>query len=122
MKLDLLRKIIREEVRGSIREELKELLIEAVEIASRPVIQPEHKPQVPKEHKSSYSPVTSILERTKKEMTGETFRNMMESNEILSESNTEIKDLPVKGADLSKIPGLNKAKAILDKAIAKKQT
>ena len=37
MKVDVLRKLIREEVRAAIKEELSEVLTEAVKIASAPV-------------------------------------------------------------------------------------
>jgi hypothetical protein len=38
MKLDILRKIIREEVKGAIQEELKDLLLEAIRTPKQPII------------------------------------------------------------------------------------
>ena len=37
MKLDILRKIIREEVKGAIQEELKDLLLEAIRTPKQPI-------------------------------------------------------------------------------------
>ena len=39
MKLDVLRKIIREEVKGAIQEELKDILLEAVKSPKQPVME-----------------------------------------------------------------------------------
>ena len=44
MKLDQLRKIIREEVRAAVKEELQEVMNEAVKIASTPTMQPAPQP------------------------------------------------------------------------------
>ena len=44
MKLDQLRKIIREEVRAAVKEELQEMLTEAVRVASKPDANPGFKP------------------------------------------------------------------------------
>jgi hypothetical protein len=44
MKLDQLRKIIREEVRAAVKEELQEMLTEAVKVASKPDVNPGFKP------------------------------------------------------------------------------
>ena len=41
MKIDQLRKIIREEVRAAVKEELQDMLTEAVKVASTPVSQPQ---------------------------------------------------------------------------------
>jgi hypothetical protein len=39
MKLDILRKIIREEVKGAIQEELKDILLEAIRSPKQPIVE-----------------------------------------------------------------------------------
>jgi len=49
MKLDVLKKIIKEEVKSAIQEELKDILLEALQAAKRPVQEPQstYTPKVP---------------------------------------------------------------------------
>lgn len=54
MKLDVLRKIIREEVKGAIQDELKEILLEAVKSNKKPIQEtPSAKPQASPETKAN---------------------------------------------------------------------
>lgn len=54
MKLDVLRKIIREEVKGAIQDELKEILLEAVKSNKQPIQEtPSAKPQASPETKAN---------------------------------------------------------------------
>jgi len=66
MKLDVLRKIIREEVKGAIQDELKEILLEAVKSNKQPI-------QEAQPVKSSASPKTKAnLRESYKNILGET--------------------------------------------------
>jgi len=84
MKLDQLRKIIREEVRSAVKEELQEVMNEAVKIASKPTFtQAPAKPiQVEQQVPSKINPVMGkttldeMLSMTKKNMTNEEYRNV----------------------------------------------
>ena len=84
MKLDQLRKIIREEVRSAVKEELQEVMNEAVKIASKPTFtQAPAKPiQVEQQVPSKTNPVMGkttldeMLSMTKKNMTNEEYRNV----------------------------------------------
>ena len=60
MKLELLKKIIREEVRAAVKEELQEVLNEAVRVASTPGKNPTNEYQpVPKNMKKRWSAETA---------------------------------------------------------------
>ena len=81
MKLDQLRKIIREEVRSAVKEELQDILNEAVKHASTPVV--EHKQQkVEKQTPSKLNPVAGnksineMLKQTADGMTNEDYRTV----------------------------------------------
>lgn len=52
MKLDVLRKIIREEVKGAIQDELKEILLEAVKSNKQPIQESTPVAQTPTKSKS----------------------------------------------------------------------
>ena len=74
MKLDQLRKIIREEVKAAVKEELQEMLTEAVRVAS----QPDAKPNVQKfesqtkiqevQTAKSSDPIAEMINQTKASM------------------------------------------------------
>jgi len=71
MKLDILRKIIREEVKGAIQEELKDLLLEAIRVPknqSQPSIQRDNR--MPDNYSSQFSPPS-------KEQLRENYRNIL---------------------------------------------
>lgn len=84
MKLDQLRKIIREEVRSAVKEELQEVMNEAVKAASKPTLtQAPTKPvQVEQKAPSKMNPVMGkttldeMLSMTKKNMTNEEYKNV----------------------------------------------
>ena len=87
MKLDQLRKIIREEVRDAVKSELQEVMNEAVKIASTPMVQQvtESKPVEvkPKEIQKTQptfntgkSSLDEMLQMTKQSMTNEEYKNV----------------------------------------------
>tara|TARA_B100001115_G_C15752060_1_gene367831 strand:+ start:194 stop:598 length:405 start_codon:yes stop_codon:yes gene_type:complete len=128
MKLDQLRKIIREEVRAAVKEELQDVMNEAVKYASTPT----KMQQIPKGQPKRWSvgksaTLDEMLQDTKASMTGEDIKNItngggvqkpnfasMMSNQMVRETSG-----PAPGLDLSQIPGLNKAKAVLEAAYKK---
>jgi hypothetical protein len=138
MKLDQLRKIIREEVRSAVKDELQEMLNEAVKAASAPSTQ-EYKAVKQKDLKRTWStgrmnpgtvPLEEMLNMTKEEMTGQDYRNVVNadssmvkkpnfaSNVATSMGLTESSG-PMPGIDISKLDFVGKAKAIYDKSIEK---
>lgn len=84
MKLDQLRKIIREEVRLAVKEELQEVMNEAVKVASTPIstIQETKPIVVEKQTPSKINPVMGkttldeMLSITKANMTNEEYKNI----------------------------------------------
>ena len=84
MKLDQLRKIIREEVRDAVRSELQEVVNEAVKIASTPNVNQvtESKPvQIKKQttqptFNTGKASLDEMLQMTKKSMTSEEYKNV----------------------------------------------
>jgi len=138
MKLDQLRKIIREEVRSAVKDELQEMLNEAVKAASAPSTQ-EYKAVKQKDLKRTWStgrmnpgtvPLEEMLSMTKEEMTGEDYKNVVNadssmvkkpnfaSNVATSMGLTESSG-PMPGIDISKLDFVGKAKAIYDKSLEK---
>lgn len=129
MKVDLLRKLIREEVKSAMKEQLQEIMNEAVKAASAP-----SKPQkVVATEQRTKAPVTKgsideMLAMTKNQMTSEDYRSIgnFDSSQVpksnmagsmASQMNISAGNQP--GVDLSAIPGLSKAKQILDAAYQK---
>tara|TARA_R110002050_G_scaffold45446_3_gene107625 strand:+ start:1297 stop:1737 length:441 start_codon:yes stop_codon:yes gene_type:complete len=89
MKLDQLRKIIREEVRSAVKEELQDVMNEAVRVASQPGAQnlTEQKPIRTSNLKTSSPPLTApknsieeMLQMTKNNMTNEEYKNVFNGN------------------------------------------
>ena len=74
MKLDILRKIIREEVKGAIQEELKDLLLEAIR-TPKPVV--ETQTYNPASTVGYYSPSTTSTATVSKEQLRENYRNIL---------------------------------------------
>jgi hypothetical protein len=125
MKLNELRKVIREEVRAAVKEELQEMLTEAVKIASTPA--PQQMQEVPKGQPKKWSfgknaTLDEMLQQTAQEMTGEEAKNFgsgqvskpnfatsMAGNMGLTESSG-----PMPGIDISKLDFVGKAKSIFD--------
>lgn len=132
MKLDQLRKIIREEVKAAVKEELQEMLNEAVKIASSPnKMQP-----APKAGQTSWSapvkqqpvqisgdPIMEMLNQTRASMTGEEYKNIVTAtSDMVVKPNFQSAGIdteavfsgPQPGIDISKLDFVSKAKAVLD--------
>lgn len=85
MKLDQLRKIIREEVRSAVKEELQDVMNEAVRVASQPGMQKlaESKPikvttqtPTPTNPQMGTKSIEEMLQMTKGNMTNEEYKTM----------------------------------------------
>lgn len=81
MEIERFRKILREEIKKAFQEELRDILVEAVQIASTPesVEKPVQKPVTATTFTRgavSKTPITSLLESTKSEMTKEDYDNV----------------------------------------------
>jgi len=128
MKLDQLRKIIREEVKAAVKEELQDMLNEAVRVASQPQVKEVTIPQaklvdVKKPKPSSTDPIMEMLNQTKATMTSEEYRNvysgtsdtvqrpnfasMMATSMGMKENNS-----PMPGLDISQFDFVKKAGAV----------
>ena len=133
MKLDQLRKIIREEVRAAVKEELQEVMNEAVKYASTPNIQKfnEYKP-VEKGQQKRWSvgrsaTLDEMLADTKANMTGTDAANIMGSTGIQKPNfasmmgNQMVRENsgPAPGIDISKLDFVSKAKQVLDASYKK---
>jgi len=133
MKLDQLRKIIREEVRAAVKEELQEMLTEAVKVASTPTKQVSQTyAEVPKGQPKKWSTGKSasldeMLNATKAEMTAEDAANIagagnvqkpnfasMMSNQMVRENSG-----PMPGIDISNLDFVKNAGAIYKASLKK---
>ena len=134
MKLDQLRKIIREEVRAAVKEELQDMLTEAVKVASTPTKQVSQTyQQVPKGQEKKWSvgksaTLDEMLNATKAEMTGEDYNNIVGgagvqkpnfASTMATQMSMENKG-PMPGIDISQLDFVSKAKSVLD--LANKKT
>ncbi len=143
MKLDTLRKVIREEVKAAIKEELQDMLNEAVKIASQPStpnVQKfnEYKPVVQKDLKQTWStgkintgtvPLEEMLNQTADEMTSDDFKQIVNAqapNSGTAATTTLANQMgltensgPMPGIDISKLDFVSKAKSVLDAAYKK---
>lgn len=135
MKLDQLRKVIREEVRSAIKEELQEVLTEAVKVASTPTKQSVYqaapsKPIVSKVAGKRQGTLEEMLNQTKASMTNEDYRTVISGtsdmvtkpNFASSMANQMGMSGPQPGLDLSSLDFIKKAKQIFDKAESKGKT
>ena len=131
MKLDQLRKIIREEVRAAVKEELQDVMNEAVKYASDPYLKQVSKPKdsnlkwsVPPTGKKS---LDEMLTATKAEMTNEDYKSIgnFDSSKAPSFASSMANKMglqsPEVGVSFADIPGFDpaKAKAVLDGAMKK---
>ena len=138
MKLDQLRKIIREEVKAAVKEELQDMLNEAVRVASQPAsntgVQKFETPtkiqEVQKPIPSSTDPIMEMLNQTKASMTSEEYKNvytgtsdmvqkpnfasMMASNMGMTENRG-----PAPGLDISQFDFVKKAGDVYKKSVEK---
>ena len=142
MKLDTLRKVIREEVKAAIKEELQDMLTEAVKVASAPDttnVQKfnEYKPVVQKDLKKTWStgkintgtiPLEEMLNQTAGEMTNEDYKQITNSgsNPTSPATSTLANQMgltensgPMPGIDISKLDFVSKAKSVLDASYKK---
>lgn len=129
MKLDELRKVIREEVRAAVKDEIQDMLTEAIKIASKPTsMQPAPVAEKtswspPKEaQKPANDPIMEMLNITKQSMTSDDY------NQIVSMDSTNVAKPPLAqsmasqmgmtgaepGLDLSELDFVKKAKAVFD--------
>ena len=128
MKLDQLRKIIREEVRAAVKEELQDVMNEAVKYASTPTKMQEVPKGLPKRWSTGKSAtLDEMLQDTRAEMTGEDARNIMGSsgvqkpnfasmmtNQMVREQNG-----PMPGIDISQLDFVKNAGAIYKASLKK---
>lgn len=139
MKLNQLRKIIREEVRSAVKEELQDILNEAVKHASAPVVEQKQQ-KVAMPTPSKMNPVAGIktgkksldemLKQTQASMTNEEYKNVFAgtsdmvqgmpnmATSMANQMNMNAGRQP--GLDISKLDFVSKAKSVLD-ASNKKQ-
>jgi hypothetical protein len=135
MKLEELRKVIREEVEKAFKEQLKEVLIEAVQIASAPsTLQTEQKTNTkqvtdfkipaaqPKKYVPSGNPIEDMLQMTKASMTAADAAAIMgEGVHMPNMASTVAQQMHMGGGnqpglDLSQLPFIGKAKTLLEAA------
>ena len=134
MKLDQLRKIIREEVRAAVKEELQDVMNEAVKYASTPNSSEYKEVPKPKDSNLKWSvPPTGkksldeMLAATKADMTNEEYRSIgnFDSTKAPTFASSMANKMgmasPEVGVSFADIPGFDpaKAKAVLDASIKK---
>ena len=140
MKLDQLRKIIREEVRAAVKEELRDVMNEAVKYASAPQPQfkkfNEYKPVKQKDLGRTWStgkmntgtvPLEEMISQTASSMTKEDNNGLMggsgASAPNLASSMASTMGMTGNGQqpgiDISKLDFVKSAKSILDKSLEK---
>ena len=133
MKLDQLRKIIREEVRAAVKEELQEVMNEAVKYASTPTKQVSQTfTQVPKGQPKKWSvgksaTLDEMLRQTANTMTSDDARHIIGAGTVgkpnLATSRATQMTMentgPMPGIDITKLDFVNKAKKIYDASIQK---
>jgi hypothetical protein len=136
MKLDQLRKIIREEVKAAVKEELQEMLTEAVRVAS----QPDAKPNVQKfesqtkiqevQTAKSSDPIAEMINQTKATMNNDEYRNVISGTSDMVQkpnfaemmaSNMGMVDSgrPAPGLDISQFDFVKKAGAVYKASVEK---
>jgi len=140
MKLNQLRKIIREEVRSAVKEELQDILNEAVKHASTPVAEykqvdskvPKPSPTNPvAEIKTGTKSLDEMLKQTQASMTNEEYKNVFAgtsdmvqgmpnmASTMMNQMNMGAGRQP--GLDISNLDFVSKAKAVLDASNKKQQ-
>jgi len=139
MKLDQLRKIIREEVRAAVKEELQEMLTEAVKIASEPSTPKvqkfnEYKPITQKDISRTWStgklntgtvPLEEMLQQTAANMSRNDYNDIIGAKppstaaSMATQMGMTESAGPMPGLDISNLDFVNKAKAVLDKSYEK---
>ncbi len=135
MKVQELKKIIREEVKAAIKEELQDMLNEAVKVASTPST-PSTPVKQPAPKKVNYGTggLEDLLEDTRSSMSSDDYRNVvsMDSSMVSKPNFTSmmanqtgmVGEQPTftgnePGIDLSQLDFVAKAKSVLDKSYQK---
>ena len=141
MKLEQLRKIIREEVRTGIKEELQEVITEAIKIASTPTEEKKDNftPVAQKDLTETWSavksnqgtvPLSEMLNQTKASMTSEEYRNVVNANSnmvskpnfassMASSMGISESNRPMPGLDISQFDFVKKAGDVYKKSVEK---
>ena len=144
MKLNQLRKIIREEVKAAVKEELQDMLTEAVRVASQPADKQTTythntgnpttnvaKPvQVEKLNSTPTDSITEMLNQTKASMTNEEYKNVFTGNSDMVQkpnfaemmaSNMGMVDSgrPAPGLDISQFDFVKKAGEVYKASLEK---
>tara|TARA_R100000005_G_C4849055_1_gene116408 strand:- start:20 stop:469 length:450 start_codon:yes stop_codon:yes gene_type:complete len=145
MKLDVLRKIIREEVRAAVKEELQDMLNEAVKHASTPTPNNKntsgtnYREVKQKDLARTWSvgkmntgtvPLEEMIQQTAATMTGEDYKNVVNADSsmvqkpnfasnIATDMGLTASSGPMPGIDISKLDFVKKAKQVYDKSIEK---
>ena len=133
MKLDHLRKIIREEVRSAVKEELQDILNEAVKHASTPetkqntpapVVQQLKNNKPVSEIKTGTKSLDEMLKQTQATMTNEEYKNVFAGTSDMAQgmpnmASTMMNQMSVSagrqpGIDISNLDFVQKAKSVLD--------
>ena len=124
MKLEQLRKVIREEVKTAMREELQEILNEAVRVASKPTGK---KITYKKPSSKNQNSITEMLNQTKESMTSQEYRNVYTgTSDMVSKPNfasSMANSMGIgnnqPGIDITKLNFVKKAGEVYNKAIEK---
>ena len=124
MKLEQLRKVIREEVKTAMREELQEILNEAVRVASEPTGKKITYKQPSSKNQNS---ITEMLNQTKESMTSQEYRNVYTgTSDMVSKPNfasSMANSMGIgnnqPGIDITKLNFVKKAGEVYNKAIEK---
>jgi|TARA_R100000081_G_scaffold90573_2_gene66072 hypothetical protein len=124
MKLEQLRKVIREEVKTAMREELQEILNEAVRVASKPTGKKITYKQPSSKNQNS---ITEMLNQTKESMTSQEYRNVYTgTSDMVSKPNfasSMANSMGIgnnqPGIDITKLNFVKKAGEVYNKAIEK---
>lgn len=126
MKLNQLRKIIREEVKSAVKEELQDMLTEAIKIASKPET-PIKQPTTVGHRSNS---ITEMINQTRASMTNDEYKNVVlgtsdmvqKPNFATSMANTmgmTSQAGPMPGIDISKLDFVRKASAVYNASVEK---
>ena len=138
MKLDQLRKIIREEVKAAVKEELQDMLTEAVRVASQPAAKPNVQKfeapakiqEIQKPKPTSSDPIMEMLNQTKASMTNEEYKNVFNGTSDMVQkpnfasmmaSNMGMVDSgrPAPGLDISQFDFVKKAGEVYKASVEK---
>ena len=141
MKLDQLRKIIREEVRSAVKEELQDVMNEAVKAASAPNITdapytrindlgPSKPIQVETQRPSPTNPLMEMLEQTKASMSPSEYKNIYAGTSDMVQTPNFASSMAnqmgltqpaanAPGIDISQLDFIKKAGTVYNKSIEK---